>query len=150
MHVQNKSGFTLIELLIVIALIAVLAGAVLIALNPARQFQLARDSERWSHVSAIAGAITSNITENRGTWTCTGVTIPSTPTEIKKTGGVDLCSCIVPSQIATLPYDPNATGAHYTDCSDYSTGYLISQSTTSSRVTVSATPEIATSISVTQ
>lgn len=62
-----KSGFTLIELLIVIALIAVLAGAVIIALNPARQFQQARNSERWSHTSALSNSIQQFIAENRGT-----------------------------------------------------------------------------------
>lgn len=145
---RKLGGFTLIELLIVIALIAVLAGAVIIALNPARQFQLARNSERWSHVSAIVGAVTSNTTENKGVWTCPGVVIPATSTAIGN-AGVDICGCLVPSQMATLPSDPSTgTGS---DCTTYSTGYNISKNA-SGRVTVSA-PGVeagAPAISVTQ
>jgi len=150
MHVQKKSGFTLIELLIVIALIAVLAGAVLIALNPARQFQLARNSERWSHVSAIVGAVTSNITENRGVWTCAAYpTLPSTSTAMTN-ALANICGCVVPSQMATFPSDPSVgTGS---DCTTYSSGYTISQDATTNRVTVAA-PNVeagAAAISVTQ
>ena len=150
MHVRKMQGFTLIELLIVIALIAVLAGAVIIALNPARQFQLARNSSRWSHVSAVVGAVTSNITENKGVWTCTGVaTLPTISTLMTNTGGVNICGCLVPSQMASFPSDPS-TGTG-TDCTTYSSGYSISQDATTKRVTVSAVPEAgAATISVTQ
>lgn len=151
MHARKASGFTLIELLIVIALIAVLAGAVIIALNPARQFQLARNSERWSHVSAIVGAVTSNITENRGVWTCPAYpTLPSTSTLIGSGAGhANICGCVVPSQMATLPSDPaDGTGS---DCTTYETAYSISQDASTRRVTVTATPEAgAAAISVTQ
>ncbi len=151
MNVRKTQGFTLIELLIVIALIAVLAGAVIIALNPARQFQLARNSERWSHVSAIVGAVTSNTTENKGVWTC-GVALPNTTSTIASGGAagtVDICGCVVPSQMATFPSDPS-TGTG-TDCASYDTGYTIVQNATTKRVTVSATPEAgAGAISVTQ
>ena len=152
MHVRKQEGFTLIELLIVIALIAVLAGAVIIALNPARQFQQARDSERWSHVSAIAGAITQNITENKGVWTCSNqgaTTLPASSTRIASAGGINLCSCLVPNFTAALPYDPS--NGNYTDCSSYDTGYSVSRDAATGRVTVSAVGEVSTSsISVTQ
>lgn len=142
-------GFTLIELLIVIALIAVLAGAVVIALNPARQFAAARNSERWSHVSAIVGAVTQNATENRGTFTCAAGALPATSTAITKSGGYDLCSCLVPTQMAALPFDPS-TGS-YTDCTTYATGYTIAKDGTTGRVTVAAPDaENSATISVTQ
>lgn len=143
-----KSGFTLIELLIVIALIAVLAGAVIIALNPARQFQQARDSERWSHMSVLANAIQQNTTENRGVWTCAAGVIPTSTTAISDTG-YDICDCLVPDHLAALPYDPS-TG-NFTACTAaYDTGYTISRDPTSGRVTVAATPELAAAIRVTQ
>ena len=149
MHVRKQEGFTLIELLIVIALIAVLAGAVIIALNPARQFQLARNSERWSHVSAIVGAVTSNTTENRGVWTCAGYpTLPAVSKTISSVAA-NICDCLVPSQMATLPRDPTAGNA--LACTGaYETGYSISKDT-DGRITVWATGEAGVgSISVTQ
>ncbi|MEK7473310.1 MAG: type II secretion system protein [Patescibacteria group bacterium] len=149
MKVHKLQGFTLIELLIVIALIAVLAGAVIIALNPARQFQLARNSERWSHVSAIVGAVTSNTTENKGVWTCPGQMILATSSTISS-AGLNIYDCLVPSQMASLPVDPNATGAHFTSAADYNTGYSISKDA-SNRITVWATGEAGVgAISVTQ
>ena len=56
---KNKKlqGFTLIELLIVIGIIAILAGIVLVAVNPAQQFGKANDSERKSEIGTILSAV---------------------------------------------------------------------------------------------
>lgn len=54
---MKKRGFTLIELLIVVAIVAILAGVVLIAVNPARQMAQARDAERAAEANAILSAI---------------------------------------------------------------------------------------------
>ncbi len=56
---KNKKGFTLIELLIVIGIIAILAAAVIIAINPGRQFEQARNATRWSHMNSAMNAIYS-------------------------------------------------------------------------------------------
>mgnify|MGYP001031061300 CR=1 FL=1 len=52
-----QKGFTLIELLVVIALIAVLAVAVVLSLNPAELLKQGRDSTRISDLSAIESAL---------------------------------------------------------------------------------------------
>jgi len=52
---QNK-GFTLIELLIIIGIIGFLAAAILVAVDPVRRIQEARDSRRWSEVNSILNA----------------------------------------------------------------------------------------------
>ncbi len=144
--ISQLRGFTLIELLIVIALIAVLAGAVIIALNPARQFALARNSTRWSHVSSINDLIQQNIAEHQGMFQCGGVVtaIPTTSTLISNanngtTGHFDLCPCLVPTYTPALPYDPSAAGAAFTDCTNYDSEYYIIRDVATSRITVSST-----------
>jgi len=52
-----QKGFTLIELLVVIALIAVLAVAVILALNPAELLKQGRDSTRISDLANINSAL---------------------------------------------------------------------------------------------
>ena len=152
---SRRKGFTLIEILIVIGLISILAATVLIAINPSRQFKLARDSQRTANVTAIINSIGQNISENSGSFKCSGLvtTFPATSTIIKSassTGGFDLASCVVPTYLASLPFDPSKTGAHFISISDYDTGYRVSADV-NGRITVSADGEVSSStISVTR
>ncbi len=130
-------------------ILAVLLTAVLIAINPSRQFAQARDTQRRNDVLTILNAVQQNIADNKGIFSGTALT--ATPTDIK-TGGQDICAVLSPTYVSVLPTDPK-TGSPITGVtacgSAYDTGYLISQDV-SGRITVSATPEIATSISVTR
>jgi prepilin-type N-terminal cleavage/methylation domain-containing protein len=154
MYIKDKkhthTGFTLIEILIVIGLIAVLATIVLVAINPARQFAQARNSQRISNVNTILNAISQNIADHKGTFTCEGITsLPSTATVIAATAGINLRTCLVPTYVTEIPIDPEK--GNFTSSSDYTTGYTVTQDTTTKRITVEAThAELDEKISVTR
>ncbi len=64
----KQKGFTLIELILVIAIIIIIAAAIFVALNPAKRIGDANDSQRWSEVNSILGAIQQSIVDNSGTF----------------------------------------------------------------------------------
>lgn len=149
---KNREGFTLLEVLIVLTIIAMLSAVVIVAVNPARQFSQARNTQRWAAINAILNATHQNLVDNRGSFDfsgCGASSLPSTTTDIKVTGGVDICGCLVPIYIAELPYDPVA--GSYTNCSTYDTGYTIYQDSTTGRMTVAAPlAELGENISITR
>ncbi len=151
----SKRAFTLIEVLVVIGIIAVLAAVVLVAVNPARQFKLARDSQRVSNVNALLNAVGQNISEHRGVFVCNGLTkeLPQTPAVIKSgpesAVSVDLAPCLVPDYLSSLPFDPSLASASYVSTSSYNTGYEIFRDA-NGRVTASSTGELTATISVTR
>lgn len=64
----RRFGFTLVELLIVIAFIAVLAGVLLVAVNPVQQLAKARDTGRISAVSQIGRALEAYAANNNSVY----------------------------------------------------------------------------------
>jgi len=142
---SGQSGFTLIELLVVIGIIAILAAVVIVAVNPAHQFALARDTQRSANVAAILDAVDENMTEHKGILTCNGVasilgTNPNfTMIQSGDANGGDLAPCLTPDYIPTLPYDP--TTGSYTNPTNYDTGYEILKDA-SGHITVEAYSEL--------
>lgn len=149
---QAQKGFTLIELLVVIGILAVLLAIVLIAINPARQFAQANNTQRASNVNAILNAIHEYAADHHGNLPAgidaTVRRMKSTPAAV---GEVDICGDLVTTYIAAMPVDPkNGT---WTSCANYDTDYTVESSAADNRITVSA-PTIespaTTAISVTR
>lgn len=138
---RANAGFTLIEILVVIGIIALLATIVIIAINPARQFAQARNTQRESNINTILNGIGQNIADNKGIFTCSGVTLANgtaSSSIILGTAGAppappntsfalavptkDLATCLTPTYIPTMPSDPDSA---WLGASNYS-GYEVS------------------------
>ena len=125
---KNQKGFTLIELLIVIGIIAILAAAVIIAINPGQQFQQARNATRWSHMNSLANSTYSYVISEGGSYpNCTDgeITTPLGNLTVFETeeNARDVVACqtdlVGGGHMSDLPRDPQV-GAAGGD-----TGYLI-------------------------
>jgi len=74
---SHERGFTLIELLVVVTIIATLAVAVFVALNPAGRLRDARDARRSSDVASILTAIHQSVVDNGGNYPTNLAAVPA-------------------------------------------------------------------------
>ena len=114
---ETSKGFTLLEMLLVIAIIAILAGIVIVAINPARQLAQARNAQRTADLNTIDKAIKQYAIDNQGQWpsAISGAT-EGEAHQICDTGGsngtcLNLTNDLVPTYISALPQNPN--GGNY-------------------------------------
>mgnify|MGYP001560748930 CR=1 FL=1 len=134
-------------LLVTIAIIAILATVTIVALNPARQFAQARNTQRVSNVNTVLNAVWQRMVDSKGLWTtnatCTA-TMPATAKVIGSgAGNTNLEPCLVPTYLPLLVVDPSGG-------TTASSGYTIFQDA-NGRITITATKaELGTSITVTR
>ncbi len=140
-NIKVMKGFTLVELLIVIAILAVLAAAVVIVINPGQMLAQARDAQRMSDLTSVRDALVLFVTHNAlsaspiaapltacaapGRVTATGATPtpfgagPAISTSTVVTGGgwvnVNFATGLAgfTSPISTLPIDPINNATHF-------------------------------------
>jgi prepilin-type N-terminal cleavage/methylation domain-containing protein len=156
----NTKAFTLVELLIVIGVLAILASIVFVALNPLGRFQNARNSRRWSDVTAVLSAIKLHQVDNGGTYlsdisdlsadtyyqigagsSCNDTC--SNPTVILQSDCIDLSELVDEGYLPSVPIDPNASGA-----SEDETRYYMVRLSTGAIVVGSCSEEIGTNSSI--
>lgn len=118
---SEREGFTLIELIIVIAIIALLAAATFVAVNPAKRIGDANNAQRWADISAIADAWQTYTADNTGS-TVTSATNGVTYIIATTTGGtfadthctntttetalIDLSGLVSGGYVGQIPTDP--------------------------------------------
>lgn len=131
---KNKKAFTLLEILLVVAAIAILAGIVILAINPTKQLGDTRNSQRRIDVNTILNAVYQYAIDNNGTLPAD---VTTTAEQICKDNTVASTSCtwlgiLTDSEkyLVSLPVDPSGAGA-------IGNGYTILQ-TANGRITVSA------------
>jgi prepilin-type N-terminal cleavage/methylation domain-containing protein len=133
---SHKKGFTLLEILLVVGIIAILAGIVIVAINPSRQIATVRNTQRQSDIKQINSALQQYYIDHGSYPT----SVLGSLTEICDTGDgttdptcsglIDL-SVLAPTYLAAIPKDPLATTTDYT-------GYQVIKGSTTGLISLKA------------
>lgn len=127
---QSERGFTLLEILLVVAAIAILAGIVIVALNPTKQLGDTRNAQRKVDVNTILNAVYQYSLDNNGSFpsgldavtgtsqvlgtSASGLDITCTAVSTVA-AGLDLSSDLVPTYIVGIVQDPTTGATTNTD-----------------------------------
>lgn len=120
---KNNKGFTLLEILLVVAAIAILAGIVILAINPNKQLAETRNAERRADVNTLINAVYQYAIDNDNIpatiETDAEGDCPADDTGVDSaicadgqtcdTSVIDLETTLVSDYLAAIPADPNYT-----------------------------------------
>ena len=163
---RNLRGFTLIELLLVIAIIAILAGVVFVALNPASRLKDARDAVRKSDTEEVLSAAKLNQLDNAGTYLASvtamvagnvymiGTAVAGCDDQAAycdtdptaDTSCVDLTGLVTSGHLGAIPVSPNGSGTW----TAATTGYTATKTSTGALTIRACESENTTEISATR
>lgn len=120
----------MIELLIVIGILAFLASAIFIAVDPAKRFAESRNARRWTDISAILGAVLNYAAEHDGALppgiddapataqvlgtNASGCDVGCTA-KMTVSACLDLTDILVNKYASAIPYDPYNGSTAFTD-----------------------------------
>jgi prepilin-type N-terminal cleavage/methylation domain-containing protein len=137
---SQTKAFTLLEILLVVGIIAILAGIVIVAINPSKQIATVRNTQRLSDIKQINSALQQYYINNGSypnsllgdlTEICdTGALATTTNSDVTCDGLIDL-TVLVPTYLAAIPKDPLATTTAYT-------GYQVIKGSTSGLISLNA------------
>ena len=154
---QNR-GFTLLEILLVGAAIGILAGIVIVALNPSKQLGDTNNAQRRSDVNTIINAIYQYAIDNNGSLP-SGIDSTTGTVQVLGTAGsgcdstctaasstaacLDLSGTLAPTYIVGIPTDPSTGDSTNTE-------YYVNKDA-NNRITVgSCDPQESATINVTR
>ena len=150
---HSKAGFTLLEILLVVGIIAILAGIVILAINPTKQLGDARNAQRRSDILTILNGIYQYSIDNNGTLPASSTlatetnTCSSSDTDAK---ALDTYLVTASSTYMTgIPEDPSLSSVGYVSGTSAS-GYYVSKLSTGRIMVCAPSAESGVTINVTR
>lgn len=151
---NRQSGFTLLEILLVVGIISILAGIVILAINPTKQLGDTRNTQRRSDVLTILNAVYQYSIDGEDMATIVdqggageGAIHTDTVCADDGTDAYELDAALVgagATYLTAIPLDP------VDGVADTSSGYFLSKNDTTGRITVCAPGAEDATISVTR
>ena len=156
---KRSGGFTLLEILLVVGIIALLAGIVIVAINPAKQLATVRNTERRSDIKQINDALVQYYIDNfrypEGVDTlkeiCDTEALASSSVPSGLCTNLVNLSDLVPTYLTAIPKDPQGPVTALlpvANAATNGTGYDVMKTASGNIGVVAERAELGTSIAI--